>query len=325
MMRAWMTVTAAALALAAHTAAAEVWDMPMAYADSNFHTQTGKAFAACVTTGTGGKLEIRVHSSGSLFKGNEIKRAVQTGQVPIGERLLSAHQNENAVFGYDSVPFLATSYADSEKLWKAGRPVIEEILEQQNLVLLYSVPWPPQGLYTKKPIESIEDMKGVKFRAYNAATARLAELMGAQPVQIEEAELAQALATGVAESLISSGATGYDRKIWDYGIRSFYDVQAWLPRNYVFVNRQAWEGLDEATRNVVRACAQMAELSGTKWSQFYASWSLEQLQANGIQVVKPGERLRADLQRIGEIMTEEWLEAAGEAGRRIVEAYRAME
>ncbi len=325
MTRAWITVTAAALAFAAQTAAAEVWDMPMAYADSNFHTRNGKAFAECVKTGTGGALEIRVHGGGSLFKGNEIKRAVQTGQVPIGERLLSAHQNENAAFGYDSVPFLATSYEDAEKLWKAARPVIEEILDRQNLVLLYSVPWPPQGLYTKKPIESIEDMKGVKFRAYNTATARLAELMGAQPVQIEAAELAQALATGVAEAFISSGATGYDRKVWDYGIEYFYDVQAWLPRNYVFVNKQAWEGLDEGTRNVLRACARMAELSGTKWSQVYASWTLEQLQANGIQVVAPGERLRADFRRIGEIMTKEWLEAAGEAGRRIVEAYRAME
>ena len=160
-MRAALVATAAlALAAAAGPAAAEVWDMPMAYADGNFHTQNGKLFAQCVKTGTGGKLEIVVHGGGSLFKGNEIKRAVQTGQVPIGERLLSAHQNENAVFGYDSVPFLATSYEDSEKLWQAARPIIEKVLEQQNLVLLYSVPWPPQGIYTKKPLESIEDMKG---------------------------------------------------------------------------------------------------------------------------------------------------------------------
>ncbi len=324
-MRAALVATAAlALAAAAGTAAAEVWDMPMAYADGNFHTQNGKLFAQCVKTGTGGKLEIVVHGGGSLFKGNEIKRAVQTGQVPIGERLLSAHQNENAVFGYDSVPFLATSYEDSEKLWQAARPIIEKVLEQQNLVLLYSVPWPPQGIYTKKPLESIEDMKGVKFRAYNTATARLAELMGAQPVQIEAAELAQALATGVAESFISSGATGYDRKVWDYGIKYFYDVQAWLPRNYVFVNKQAWESLDEATRNVMRACAQMAEVSGTKWSQVYAGWSLEQLRKNGIQVVAPSQTLREGFRRIGETMTKEWLEAAGEDGRRIVEAYRAM-
>ena len=220
--------------------------MPMAYPDSNFHSQNAKAFARCVAEGTGGELEIVTHAGGSLFKGNEIKRAVQTGQAPIGERLLSAHQNEEAVFGFDSVPFLASSYEASDKLWEAARPTIEQTLDEQNLVLLYAVPWPPQGLYTKKPLEAASDLQGVKFRSYNAATARMAELMGAVPVQIEEAELSQALATGVADSFISSGSTGYDRKVWEH-MTHWYDVAAWLPRNMVFVNKDAWEGLDEAT------------------------------------------------------------------------------
>ncbi len=316
-------VGAVALLVGGPLAAAEKWDMPMAYADSNFHTQNGKKFAECVKTGTGGELEIIVHGGGSLFKGNEIKRAVQTGQAPIGERLLSAHQNENAVFGYDSVPFLATSYEDSEKLWKAARPIIEKILDEQNLVLLYSVPWPPQGLYTKKPLHSAADMKGVKFRAYNAATARLAELMGAQPVQIEAAELSQALATGVAESFISSGSTGYDRKVWEH-LKYFYDVQAWLPRNYVFANKQAWEALDDSTRHVLRGCALLAELAGTKWSESLAGWYLKQLAAHGMKVQPPGEQLKADFLKIGEQMTKEWLEAAGDLGKQILAQYRAM-
>ncbi len=313
----------AGLLAAASSDAAERWDMPMAYADSNYHTQNGKRFAECVKIGTGGALEIVVHGGGSLFKGNEIKRAVQTGQAPIGERLLSAHQNENAVFGYDSVPFLATSYEDSKKLWKAARPVVEKVLEEQNLVLLYSVPWPPQGIYTKKPLSSAADMEGVKFRAYNAATARLAELMGAQPVQIEAAELSQALATGVAESFISSGSTGYDRKVWEH-LEYFYDVQAWLPRNYVFVNKQAWESVDDATRNVLEACGYMAEISGTLESELLAGWYLTQLAANGMKVQAPGEQLAADFKKIGEQMAAEWLEAAGEAGKQIIDTYRSM-
>ncbi len=313
----------AGLLAAGSAGAAERWDMPMAYADSNYHTQNGKRFAECVRIGTGGALEIVVHGGGSLFKGNEIKRAVQTGQAPIGERLLSAHQNENAVFGYDSVPFLATSYEDSKKLWKAARPVIEKVLEEQNLVLLYSVPWPPQGIYTKKPLSSAADMEGVKFRAYNAATARLAELMGAQPVQIEAAELSQALATGVAESFISSGSTGYDRKVWEH-LGYFYDVQAWLPRNYVFVNKQAWESVDDSTRNVLKACGYMAEISGTLESELLAGWYLSQLAANGMKVQAPGEQLAADFKKIGEQMAAEWLEAAGEAGKQIIDTYRSM-
>jgi TRAP-type C4-dicarboxylate transport system substrate-binding protein len=215
MKRVGTALAVALTGLAAQALAADKWDMPMAYPDSNFHTENGKAFAQCVADGTGGELEIVVHGGGSLFKGNEIKRAVQTGQAPIGERLLSAHQNENALFGFDSVPFLATGYDASDKLWDTAKPTLEQVLDEQSLVLLYAVPWPPQGLYTKKDLTSAADMEGVKFRSYNTATARMAELMGAVPVQIEEAELSQALATGVADSFISSGATGYDRKVWD--------------------------------------------------------------------------------------------------------------
>ncbi len=303
--------------------AGEKWDMPMAYADSNFHTQNGKAFAEAVMLATGGELEIVVHGGGSLFKGNEIKRAVQTGQAPIGERLLSAHQNENVLFGADSIPFLATSYEASAKLWKAAKPTLESILEKQNLVLLYSVPWPAQGLYFKKEIKSVADTKGIKFRGYNAATNKLAELMGMNPVQIEAAELVQALATGVAEAFVSSGSTGYDRKVWEH-LSHFYDVQAWLPRNYVFVNKGAWNALDDSTRNIVKGLAMLAERAGTAKSEQLANWYLAQLAANGMKVQPPGDQLKADLTRIGADMTKEWLDKAGADGKAIVDSYLAM-
>ncbi|MEM7172716.1 MAG: TRAP transporter substrate-binding protein [Pseudomonadota bacterium] len=315
---------ALALAVGAPIAgAAEKWDMPMAYADSNFHTENGKAFAEAVKVATGGELEIVVHGGGSLFKGNEIKRAVQTGQAPIGERLLSAHQNEDPLFGADSVPFLATSFEDSEKLWQASRPKIEQVLADQNLVLLYSVPWPPQGMYFKNDINGTADMEGIKFRSYNSATARLAELAGMLPVQIEAAELSQALATGVAEAFVSSGSTGYDRKVWEQ-LSHFYDVNAWLPRNYVFVNKDSWDSLDESTQNIVRGLALLAEKAGTIKSQQLTDWYLGELAANGMTVAKPGDQLRGDLEGIGTTMTEEWLELAGDDGKEIVETYQSL-
>lgn len=303
--------------------AAEKWDMPMAYAESNYHTQTGKAFARCVGIATGGEIEITVHASGSLFKGNEIKRAVQTGQAPIGERLLSAHENENKIFGIDSVPFLATTFEDSEKLWSAAKPTIEKILAEQNLALLYTVPWPPQGLYFKKEVNSVADMQGVKFRAYNNATARLAELTGMQPVQIEAAEISQAFATGVAESMISSGATGYDRKVWEH-LTHFYQVEAWMPRNAVLVNKEMWEGLSEANRNAIRGCADLAAYAGFWRAVQYTDFTLKGLAENGMTVQPPGEQLKAELAEIGQTMAEEWVAEAGAEGRAIIDAYRAM-
>ncbi|MBY4677743.1 TRAP transporter substrate-binding protein [Marinobacterium arenosum] len=301
--------------------AGQKWDMPMAYTDSNFHTQNAKAFAEAVKVATGGELEIKVHGGGSLFKGSEIKRAVQTGQAQIGERILSAHANESAVFGFDSVPFLATSFEESDKLMAAAKPTFQKLLDKHNLVLLYSVPWPPGGFYAKKELNSGADLQGVKFRSYNNATARMAELSGAVPVQVEASELSQALSTGVAESFISSGATGYDRKVWEH-LTHWYDVKVWLPRNYVFVNKQAWESLDENTQNIVKGLALMAEKAGTARSEQLAGWYIEQLAAHGMNVGPAGEQLAADFKKIGDTMTKEWLAQAGEEGQAILDAYR---
>lgn len=306
----------------AGSASAEKWDMPMAYSGTNFHSETGAQFAECVTTGTAGGIEIVTHPSGSLFKGADIKRAIQTGQAQIGERLMSGHQNENAVFGFDSVPFLATSFDDSAKLYAAAKPTMEKLLDEQNLVLLYAVPWPPQGLYFKKEVNAVADMKGVKFRSYNNATARLAELTGMLPVTIEAAEISQAFATGVAESMVSSGATGYDRKVWE-SLTHFYDVNAWLPYNYVMVNKDVWNDTSEAHKGVLQGCAKMAEYAGNWRSKEYTGFTLNGLAEGGMTVAPAGDALVAELRSIGETMTAEWLDAAGDDGKAIVDAYNA--
>lgn len=309
-------------AASALSASAETWDMPLAYAATNFHSENAAEFATCVKDKTGGAMEIVTHPSGSLFAGNDIKRAIQTGQAPIGERLISAHQNENPMFGIDSIPFLATSFGAHEQLWDVAGPKVAEILAQQNLVYLYSVPWPPQGLYFKKPVESVADMKGIKFRSYSTATARMAELTGMLPVQVEAAELSQALATGVAESFISSGATGYDRKVWEH-LTHFYEVDAWLPRNIVFANKDAWDGLSVETQSAMRDCAATAKANGLQRSKDYTQFTLDGLKASGMTVGPAGANLVAELKAIGETMTAEWLESAGDEGRAVVDAYKA--
>ena len=322
-----LTTTLAALATATFATlpatAQEKWDLPMAYSASNFHSVTGAEFAQCVTTGTGGAIEITTHPSGSLFAGADIKRAVQTEQVPIGERLLSGHQNESAIFGWDSVPFLVSSFDEHEKLYEVAKPYLEELLAEQNLTLLYSVPWPPQGLYFNKEVNSVADMEGIKFRSYNNATARLAELTGMLPVQIEAAEISQAFATGVAESMVSSGATGYDRKVWE-SLSHFYEVDAWLPRNYMLINSDVWADVSKANKNIINACAGMAEYAGTWRAKEYTGFTLAGLAAGGMTVAPAGDTLMGELKAIGETMTAEWLEAAGETGKNIVDAYNAQ-
>jgi len=315
-------LVAVAGSFGATVACAEKWDMPLAYSATNYHSENAASFAQAVTDATGGELEIVTHPGGSLYKGDEIFRAIRTGQVPIGERLISALGNEDPIFEVDALPFLATSFDDAMKLYEASKPVMQETLNSKGVTLLYAVPWPPQGLYNVTPVNSAADMEGVKFRAYNAATSRLAELLGAVPTKIEAAEISQAFATGVAESMVSSGSTGYDRKIWEH-VKYWYDVQAWLPKNMVIVNNDAWASLDDETRQIVLDAAARAEQDGWAKARELSAWYAEQLAANGMEVTGPSDQLRADLVGIGETMTAEWLDRAGDAGKQVVDAYRA--
>jgi TRAP-type C4-dicarboxylate transport system substrate-binding protein len=297
-----ITYTTALVPLLCFTAsagAAQKWDMPMAYPAGNFHSMNAVAFAACVRSSSSGEIDIVTHPGGSLFKGNDIKRAVQTGQTPIGERLLSSHENENALFGLDSVPFLANSYERSEKLWQAGRPELEKALDQQGLVLLYSVPWPPQGLYFKKDVNAAADMAGVKVRSYNNSTGRIAELSGMVPVQIEAAEITEALITGVIDSLITSAVTGQDSKAWEQ-LSYFYKVNAWQPRNFVIANKDAWSALDDKTRAAIKACADTAAVNGVKMSKEANEKALKDLEQHGMKVLDPSDKLAAELRKFGQ-------------------------
>jgi TRAP-type C4-dicarboxylate transport system substrate-binding protein len=297
------------------------WDMPTPYAATNFHTENVAQFAADVDKATGGKLKITVHAAGSLFKANEIKRAVQGGQAQIGEILLSGYSNEDPLFGLDSVPFLATSYADAGRLYKASKKAIEERFAKQGMKILYAVPWPPQGVYANKELKSGADMKGLKMRSYNPATARIAELVGAQPVTVQAAELAQAMATGVVNANITSGATGYDSKAWE-SVKYYYDTQAWLPKNVVIVSQKAFDTLDKPAQDAVLKAAADAETRGWKTSEEKNKWYLEQLAKNGMKVETPSAALKADLRKVGETMSAEWVKTAGGDGQAVLDAYQ---
>jgi TRAP-type C4-dicarboxylate transport system substrate-binding protein len=312
---------ALAAAFCASAVAQTKWDMPTAYAPTNFHTENIVQFIADVDKATAGKLKIQLHPNASLFKMPEIKRAVQGGQGQIGEILISAYSNEDPIFGVDSVPFLATSIKDAEKLWKASRKPIEDRFAKQGLVVLYAVPWPPQGIYSSRTLNSMADMKGLKMRTYNPYTARIAELAGAQPVTIQVAELAQAFATGAVNANITSGATGYDTKAWEV-VKNYYDTQAWIPKNIVFANKAAFDALDKPTQAALLKASAEAEARGWKTSEEKTRWYTEQLAKNGMNVVEPSAQLKADFRKVGETMTAEWLATAGADGKAIVDAYR---
>jgi TRAP-type C4-dicarboxylate transport system substrate-binding protein len=321
----WLSAAVFGVALAGTSGAfaQTKWDLPAAYPATNFHTENLVQFSKDVEQASGGKLKITVHPNASLFKANEIKRAVQGGQAQIGEVLLVNFENENPIYGADGIPFLAASYAESKKLAAAQKPVLDKLLAAQGMMLLDTVPWPPQGIYVKKEIASVADMRGLKWRAYSPATGKIAELIGAQPVTIQAAELSQALATGVVESYMSSGSTGYDSKTYE-SIKYWYDTQAWLPKNAVIVNKAAFDALDKPTQSALLKAGADAESRGWALSKAKNTEYIELLKKNGMTIVAPPPQLTADMKKVGETMLKEWIEKAGPEGQAIVDSYKKM-
>lgn len=313
----------AAIAAASFATAlqADTWDMPTPYPDATFHTVNIHEFAKDVAAVTGGELEIKVHSAGSLFKHPEISKAVRSGQVPAGEFFMGLLTNDNPAFGVDALPFLATSYEEAERLWAAQKDVVTALLDQQGLMPLYAVPWPPQGLYTTKEIASVDDLAGLKFRTYNATLEEFANLAGAAPTQVEVPDIPQAFSTGRVEAMITSPSTGANSKAWDF-LTHYTDIQAWIPKNVVVVNKRSFRRLDDATQAAILEAAAAAETRGWDMSKAETDAKVAVLKENGITIVQPSDELMAGLREIGAQMLENWKEKSGDDGAALLQAYQ---
>ena len=312
---------AMSLGLAGAALAQTAWDLPTPYPEGNFHEVNLKAFAEEVNAKAGDAVEITLHFNQSLIKHPDIKNSVRDGIVQAGELLVSRLENENPIFGADSVPFLATSYEAARKLYAAQKPLMEEALQKEGLKLLYSVAWPPQGLYTKDKVEAIGDLSGKKFRAYNTSTEQIAGLAGMIPTQIEQADVPTAFSTGRVEAMMTSPATGVDVKAWDF-LSNYYVLNAWLPRNMVIVSQEAFDALPKEAQDVVTAAAATAEERGWSASMAETEKTTQALKDNGITVADPSADMKAGFEKIGATMTDAWVKKAGAPGKTMLDAYR---
>ncbi|WP_163834218.1 TRAP transporter substrate-binding protein [Spartinivicinus ruber] len=300
--------------------AATKWDMPTPYADGIHHTKNVRQFAEDVKKLSKGELEIKVHSGASLFKHGEIHRAIRTGQVPVGELFMAILGNHDEIFKLDNIPFLATDFASAKKLWDSSRPAVEKSLAKDGLKLLFAVPWPPQGIYSKKPVEAIDDLAGLKMRSYSPTLSRLSVLLKATPTTVQTPEIPQAFSTGIIDTMITSPSTGVSSQAWDY-VSQYNDVQAWIPKNMVIVHNRSFKRLPKTVQTAVLTAAAEAEKRGWEMAEKETNIKTEALAKNGINVTKPDAKLQADLAKLGEIMTKEWAKAAGDRAKQILEAY----
>ncbi len=305
------------------TFAADKWDLPTPYGDGTHQTQVARSFAEEVTANSDGKLTIKIHSGGSLIKHPEIHRAVKSRQVQIGEVFIGRLGNISPVYKLDNIPFLATDFDSAGKLYKASRKALDEELDKDGLMLLYTSPWPPQDLYSNKTVNSLADLAGLKMRAYSPTTSRLADLMGTTPVNIPFSDVAQAFTTNAIDAMVTSPSTGVNSQSWDY-ISHFTTINAWIPKNMMFVNKKIFDRLDDATKSVILTAAANAEKKGWALGRKLAIEHTSILKENGMMVTPPTPELDAELREIGKTMVGEWLAEAGERGQSIVDSYRAM-
>ena len=289
------------------------WHMPTPYGDSNLPTQIAHQFAEEIKTNTAGELDIVVHSGASLIKHPEIPRAVKTGQVQLGEVFIGIMGNTHPVFKHDNIPFLATTYDSAEKLWNAAKPEVEKQLNKEGMMLLYTVAWPAQSLYTKVPVNTLADIQGAKMRAYSPSTSRLADLMNTSPTTVQVPEIPQAFSTGIIDAMITSPSTGVNGQAWDY-LTHYTDVRAWIPKNVVVVNKRSFKRLDKKTQQVILDAAANAEAKGWAGVKAQAKEDTQILADKGIIVSEPSAELMAELNKIGATMIEEWKAEAPEVG-----------
>ncbi len=315
-----LLATAAMATLSFGAVAQTTWNMATPYPEAEFHTRNIQQFVADVEKLSGGELKITVHSAQSLFKHPEIPRAVRTGQVEIGETLMANLSNQNPIFQVDAIPFLVTGYDSAKKLWQGQRPFVESYLKDQGMRFVYAVPWPGQGFYTRNEINSIADMAGIKFRTYNSTTEKMVSLMKGVPTTVEAVEIPQAFSAGIVDAMVTSAATGARTEAWTFS-NYYYDTQAWMPKNMIYVNEAAFKRLSPKAQQALIDAGKTAETRGWKMSEEVFTETTNILKSK-MKYRQPSEQLTKGLAQIGDVMSVTWAEAVGPNAEKILAPLR---
>ena len=317
-------LAAAAMMFAAVPAnAAEEWNLASRLSPKVFHEINLAQFVNDVKEATDGELIITIHNAASLYKHPEIKPAVQSGQVEMGLLQLSSFANEDEIYNFGTIPFMATTYDEVGLLWKAARPYIEKRLLKDGIRVLFAVPWPPQAFYASKQLNSVSDLKGVKFRTYNRIGSQIAELLGAQPVLVKSSEVAQAFATGMVSAMVTSSAFGASIQAWDF-VEYYNDTRAWLGLDELIVNEGAFQRLSPEMQQAVLDMAVQAEERGWKMSEMANETAKKELAKNGVTIATPSDAFMDAARMAAAPMIEAWVDAAGADAKKIVDEYEKM-
>lgn len=308
---------------AAGTAAAETtWIMASGYPEESFFTRNVRQFVGAVEERSGGELRIDLRPNDSLIKLDAIKRAVQSGQVQAGEIRLSVYGNEGEIFNLDNTPGVASDYEQAWDLMQASRPYFEQYFGDNGMRIVAYAPWPGQGFYTRQPIESLDDLAGLKLRIYSQQTQKLGADLGTEAIILPFAEVPQAFATNMIDSLWTSAQTGVDIQAWDY-LDVFTYTGTMFQKNAIIINERAFRALPEEIQTIVLEEGEKATERGWEMSREASDATMKTLEENGMAIAEPPEDISARIQEIGEELQAEWRERASEEEIAVLEAYRA--
>lgn len=316
----------AAAVLAGPVSAQNVkWDMANEYQETSIHGQAQKVFTDTAMEASGGTIEITNHFGGSIgYKSKEHFDAVGDGALPIANTSVGQVAGIEPMFLLSSLPFLVGSAEDAQLLWEVARPAYDEVFARNNQILLYASPWPPAGVWAKKTIDSKEALAGVKIRAWDASGTSTLINAGAAAIQMSWADVVPQLASGGIDGVLTSAEGGTNAKFWEH-LSHFSALNYSMSLNMTHVNKDNWDALSDDQRAALLKASEAA--SNAAWGALASrvSENYADMEANGITVVKeiPANFL-GELSVAGEQVYADWLAKVGDAGKKILDDYRAQ-
>jgi TRAP-type C4-dicarboxylate transport system substrate-binding protein len=305
-----------------HLAALD-WQMPLSQPSSNFQTQLAIEFAKQVQKNSRNRIKIAAYPGGKLYKGEQIFGAVKNDLVPIGVRLMSALDHEDLLLQLDALPFLAKNYREAFNLYKVSRLEVEKTLEVKGVKLLYAVPYPAQGLYSRSEIESLDDLIDKRFRPYSNATQALGEKLGMKaqivPLNMLQKQFKKKRIDVLFGSSLAAEPLGLS-KYFPY----WYELQAWLPKSMMVVNLKVWNKLSEADQKALLAAARRVEGLGWGMSKKASERAKQRLINKGVAVSVFDAPLQRQFEVAGLSVVQLWLQNIGDKGRYIIERYLSV-
>jgi TRAP-type C4-dicarboxylate transport system substrate-binding protein len=297
------------------------WNANSVWPPNNHQTIALEEFAAKVKEASGGELEIVVNSGGALgYKGPELLKVVRDGLVPISDILISGVAGDDKIFQLVTLPFLALNFEEAKLLNDLARPYFDKAAAKWGQKILYISPWPGAGLWSKRKVLSVAEMKGLKTRTYDKNGAYVVEATGGTPLSLPFSEVYSALATGVIDSVITSSPTAVDAKFWEV-LKYYQPLNITIATNMVNVNLNNFNKLDKKTQDMLVKIGQ--DMEAAMWQKVKALDKEKEAvcNQNGIESVAVSKEMQAELAKITEKIRSEWLADAPADAKAIYQDY----